>query len=200
MLVEAMANHPRGFRTLTYEIKDSTSDVNQDILSDEGFLTVVTYVLKLRRVGLCFMAPVCSRWCWLSRHTSGRTIVCPLGNPMVQSVEEGNLMVSRTILLIHLLLSKRCMFVIEQPMGSVMEQHPRFAALIESVDIWRVLWSCCTSSKSVPHGRTSCMHTYASFMHRCTYTMHVISNTLHGPCMQMHMDAPTPHVDMHDTI
>ncbi len=87
-----MQNHWKGFQAITYEIKHS---IMQDILSDDGFVTLLRFTCRLRRVGLAVLAPVCSSFCWLNRYTSGRSLIFPLGNEWVPSVSDGNCMVSR---------------------------------------------------------------------------------------------------------
>jgi hypothetical protein len=143
-----MADHWKGFKVLTYEINDS---VLQDCLSDEGYIKLLCNVLKVRRTGIVVLAPVCSSFCWLNRSTSGRTLIDPLGDERVKSVKDGNLMVSRVVLLLWLLKARGCVFVVEQPMGSILPEHPRFVDFLKKFPgTWKVFWlllfghQCCS--------------------------------------------------------
>ena len=135
LIDKAMASHLRHFSTLTYDIKDS---IAQNILSDEGFEFLLKYIHRVRRTGIVVLAPVCSSFCWLFRSTSGRSIIEPLGNDGVPSVSDGNIMVSRVCLLLHWILSKGSVFVLEQPLGSILPQHPRFVDFIKQHVIYEV--------------------------------------------------------------
>jgi len=52
-------------------------------------------IRRLRPNTLVWLAPVCSSWVWVNRHTSGRSKAIPTGNPAVPSVQQGNQMTSR---------------------------------------------------------------------------------------------------------
>jgi hypothetical protein len=127
-----------GYTTLTYEIEDSTSSLLQDMLVDSGFLLLLRYAMRVRRCGIALLAPVCSSWCWMNRHTSGRDRVNALGNPRVTSVAKGNLMVTRVILILELLICRGCVFIVEQPLGSILDAHPRFVEFVRRHVVWRV--------------------------------------------------------------
>ena len=79
--------------------------------------------------GFSWHGVVCSTWIVLSRASTGRSDVRPLGNRSQNCVAQGNLMVSRATLMIRLGLSKYCDFAIEQPDSSLLGLHPRMRAL-----------------------------------------------------------------------
>jgi hypothetical protein len=141
---KAMASHIRHFSTLTFDI---VNDLLQNILTDSGFEYVLTQVSKVRRVGIVVLAPVCSSFCWINRFTSGRSLIEPLGNEHVSSVEHGNTMVSRIILILQLIMARGAVFVLEQPRGSILPEHPRFVAFILQYNIWQVSSSCLGSQQ-----------------------------------------------------
>ena len=68
-----------------------------------------------------------------------RSIICPLGDERHLSVRKANIMVSRVVLLLYLLHAKGCVFIVEQPQGSLMPEHPRFAAFLLAVVVWKVV-------------------------------------------------------------
>jgi hypothetical protein len=83
-------------------------------------------------------APVCSTWVWMNRGTSQRTSDAPLGNTKISGVRLANLMVSRVILCLILVVCKGGWWVLEQPQGSLMERHPRFRWLCRVCNVYRV--------------------------------------------------------------
>ena len=131
-----MINHVRGFTTLTYDIVNSALG---NILCDAGFERLLTMVSRVRRVGLIVIAPLCSSWCWLSRHSTERSPIEPLGNDAHASVRDGNIMVSRVCLLLRWIMSKGSVFILEQPLQSILTEHPRFEAFIKQHVIYKVL-------------------------------------------------------------
>jgi hypothetical protein len=132
---EAMASHVRRFTTLTFDIVDS---LLQNILIDVGFELLLTLIRKARRAGVVLLAPVCSSFCWLNRHTSERSPIEPLGNEGVPSVRDGNVMVSRVCLILRWIMSKGSVFIVEQPLGSILPEHPRFVAFITQHVVYQV--------------------------------------------------------------
>ena len=83
------------------------------------------------------LAPVCSSWVWMNRHTSGRSIERPLGNVCRGYIKNANRMVSRVALLCLLLTAKGVFWILEQPKGSLLEHHPRMQLLARRFNLWR---------------------------------------------------------------
>ena len=52
----------------TYEMLDD--NVNEDILSSQGFLRLLLYCMRLSSEGLAHWGTVCSSWVWMCRATS----------------------------------------------------------------------------------------------------------------------------------
>ncbi len=132
---QAMRAHTHKYKCLTYDIIDS---LEQDVLSDAGFLNLLKHASRIRRTGISVLAPICSSFCWLYRYTSGRSLIEPLGNENRESVFNGNLMLSRIILILMLLMARGAVFILEQPMGSILPEHPRFAEFLRRHIIFRV--------------------------------------------------------------
>lgn len=133
---EAMRTHWKGFSALTYDVVDCTME---NILTSEGLALLVRQICRVRACGIVLMAPVCSSWSWMSRFSTQRSIIEPLGNDTSESVAAGNLMVSRMVLLMSLIVARGSIFIIEQPQGSIMLQHPRFQHFIKHNIVWKVL-------------------------------------------------------------
>ena len=94
--------------------------------SAEGFTLAICMVERLAPGGMSFLAPVCSNWIWLVRSVSGRCSAFPLGYEWVPDVAWSNAMVARVVLLLTMLAAKKCAWMIEQPLSSVLYLHPRF--------------------------------------------------------------------------
>ena len=74
---------------------------------------------------------------WLrSCHTAGRDCFNDfLGNTGFRLVEVGNLLCSRVVLLLLLCSAKGCRWIVEQPEGSSLSNHPRFQELLGYVRV-----------------------------------------------------------------
>ena len=76
------------------------------------------------------------RVCWLelrSRYTSGRTPINPLGNVGYHYVMQGNVLLSRVIIIILICSAKKVRWLLEQPSGSCVSDHPRWQWLLQRV-------------------------------------------------------------------
>lgn len=72
-----------------------------------------------------------------ARGTTQRSMSRPMGDDKVESVKIGNAMVARVCLLILLAHSVGVFWVLEQPRGSLLENHPCFQLLMRKLVIWR---------------------------------------------------------------
>jgi hypothetical protein len=108
------------------------------MLSDAGFTRLTSEVCRVRSTGIVILAPVCASWSWMSRSSTGRSLIEPLGSDTSPSAIEGNEMVSRVIMVLKLIIARGCIFVLEQPSGSLMSQHPRFQTFLGDHSIWKV--------------------------------------------------------------
>jgi len=124
----------KGMRLLGYvgDPVDIRFDSRMDILTPFGFLTAIAMVWTIARGGLCWFAPPCSSWVWMSHHTTGRHI-SPQGNEDYQNVRRQNILVSRLCYLIALCRRRGVHFIIEQPASSVMLQFSRLKKLLASM-------------------------------------------------------------------
>jgi hypothetical protein len=118
-----------GCTVASYEI--DKDPVMCDLTTDIGMLHAVGLVLRLKVGGLLWGGVPCSSWVWVNRATSRRTQNCPLGNPKEPSVRRANLLVVRWTLLVLLAVSRGCLWLCEQPMSSLMPEHPRLRRVQE---------------------------------------------------------------------
>ena len=100
--------------------------------------SILAVVRRMRSGSLLMCAPVCSSWVWMSRSTTLRSRILPLGDVSLASVAAGNLQVARLVLLLVLVSHWGCSWVVEQPMTSLMWMHPRFQALFRSTAVQRL--------------------------------------------------------------
>ncbi|CAJ1435264.1 unnamed protein product [Effrenium voratum] len=107
---------------------------DMDLTSDAGFLLALTTILNGKADGfLCVIGLICSSFVQISSGTHCRTPSRPLGNEQVAGVRLGNLLASRTVLLIWVLVSVDGVFLLEQPRSSMLPWHPRIRQLFRSL-------------------------------------------------------------------
>ena len=70
-----------------------------------------------------------------SRATSGRSVICPEGNKGYTFVASGNLLLSRTMMLLLVASCRGCRFLLEQPGQSCMSLHPRWNWFVDRVSV-----------------------------------------------------------------
>ena len=112
----------------TFEINDEPT--MQDMCTVRGFLLAFYISHRIKQHAMQHWATVCSSWSWVNRKTSERSWSSPLGNECLQYVVDANLMVSRVSFLILYNLCRDVDFIHENPLGSIIEAHPR----------WQWLW------------------------------------------------------------
>ncbi|CAL1162886.1 unnamed protein product [Cladocopium goreaui] len=101
-----------------------------DLCGRTGFLMAVNELLRAVPGSLCVFALCCNSYCRMSRATSGRGILCPLGDMSRKFVREGNLLASRLILMLWICASRGLIWLVEQPEGSVFNLHPRWQEFV----------------------------------------------------------------------
>lgn len=124
-----------GMQSADFEINDHYRA--KDMLGPLGFLVALRYALALRRLGMMWLAPVCSTWTWCNRHTSGRSLANPLGFDSRICVQEGNTMVFRSFLLAVVAVVLQASVHLEQPSGSLMDRHPAFVWFVAIMKLLR---------------------------------------------------------------
>jgi len=107
---------------------------DQDINSNRGFVMHLNRLLETDLVAL--LAPVCSTFTQMNLYTSGRSVARPLGNRS-RANDAANMMVSRVVLLLWYCCSVGLCFIVEQPAGSLLEQHPRIQSLMKAKQLYK---------------------------------------------------------------
>ncbi|CAK8999972.1 Putative rhamnose biosynthetic enzyme 1 [Durusdinium trenchii] len=109
------------------EIGGATMDLTTDI----GFANALYHAANLREGAACMAAPVCGSFVFMSRGSTGRSIANPMGYG--ESCRIGNLLVSRTMVILLICAAKCVWFCLEQPGTSIMELHTLFQRFIKIV-------------------------------------------------------------------
>ena len=150
----------------------------ESINSDEGFCTLIYWILCLSPLGLAHFATVCSTWVWVSRSSTGRSAV-KLEGFDTEAVRTANCMVERTVLLLLLCAARGCHFILEQPASSVMEIMPCVQHL-----------KCCIGSS------WTCISTYMGmFGHDCWKPTHLYSSTPKVLALKRKLDKNSDYVN-----
>ena len=61
----------------------------------------------------------------------------PIGDISKKQVGEANKMVSNLVLLLYLLTARGAWWIVEQPARSLLEEHPRWAAMVKKIPVFR---------------------------------------------------------------
>ena len=123
-----------GYDCLAYDINHA--DPGQNLNTDEGFITALSWGARIRENGLCSWGTVCSSWVWLSRQMSRRSVLKPFGDESREFVRLANQQVSRMCLLWFILFAKAVCVLLEQPASSIMNFHPRFPKSLHTCYTW----------------------------------------------------------------
>ena len=120
-IVQAFTN--AGFAACGYDYAFDARFNN--LCTIEGFTHCLWLRLRFRCTGLAWFATVCSTWIWMSRSSTERSPTQPLGCVYAgNTVEQGNIQVARCSLLMLLIAFKGGLWMLEQPLGSIMKHHP----------------------------------------------------------------------------
>jgi hypothetical protein len=111
---------------------------NGFFFNSAGLILALQMVLRLAPGAGHWSAPVCSSFTRVTIGTSGRSPGRPLRCTAHRSVQDGNLLVSRLALILRTLDALGIWWCFEQPVGSLLEYHPRIQALFRDLQVWRV--------------------------------------------------------------
>lgn len=75
---------------------------------------------------LSTLGMVCSTWVFMSRGSTYRSFLNPEGNTSNEKVQLANRMLCRSVLLCLLTVCMNGVYILEQPLSSLAEYHPRF--------------------------------------------------------------------------
>ena len=110
-------------------------DIEADAIHENCFLKqgqdrFITDVLRMRPLSLAMLGPPCKYSIWMTRSVHGKSKQNPLGNGS-QFAEEGNKIAVFCGNGVRLIAWRRCLYVLEQPLSSVLTEHPSLKAALE---------------------------------------------------------------------
>ena len=87
-----------------------------------------------------WLAVVCTSFSSMNVGTSKRSPVTPWGDQDRPHVVLGNLLMSRTILLVFLVTALKGRWYIEQPASSAAQWYPRLEYMLSRIPVWVSQW------------------------------------------------------------
>lgn len=102
----------------------SKDDVLQDVTLRFGFLQALHYILRVRVKGLAWLALPCNSFGWMAFAQHQRSWQMPYGSPFYAWVLQGNIICSRTCLLVLVAIARSVTFFIENPLRSSVHTWP----------------------------------------------------------------------------
>ena len=76
-----------------------------DLLSTRGFVLAVQLARRLKKGAVLLAGPPCSTWTFMNRGTAQRSQACPDGADHILQVQEGNVIVSRVVIIVLVALA-----------------------------------------------------------------------------------------------
>ena len=113
-----------------------------DFSGTSGFALAANSCVRLSPGGICPLGPVCASWIYLSRSSTKRQYLYPIGDVNSSSVQGGNKMCARVALLILLVVAFGRSPLLEQPVSSLFMRYPRMVYVARQlrslgVPLWR---------------------------------------------------------------
>ncbi len=109
---------------------DRDYHAHHDLLSSVGFLTALQTALELKPGAIMWLAPPCSTWVWMARHTYGRHISVE-GHFTQPKVLHMNALLERVVLLLEVVTARGGFWLVEQPSSSVMWHYPAMQGCLQ---------------------------------------------------------------------
>ena len=114
-----------------------------NILDVQGMLVSLKQALRVKVGGLGFLGVPCNSFNWMSSPQHRRSYLQPWGNTVFKWVEEGNIIASRSCLLIIVLIARSVYWLTENPDRSELFNFPPLVHLMSNSDTLplRVFWT-----------------------------------------------------------
>jgi hypothetical protein len=122
--------------------------VTENIIQKAGFMNALNLVLRVRKGGLVWMAPVCASWGWMRLAQTKRSIANNyVGDLSLPTVCTGNLMADIAVFFYRVAAIRNVQAVIENPPGSrIFKYGPLVLGLRTSPKFWATCPHCAFSS------------------------------------------------------
>ena len=102
-----------------------------NFIGNSGFALALNSAIRLVPGSVAPMGPVCSSWVFLSRSSSGRSYIHPIGSEDERDwVRESNVMAARVALLALVTCAYQSTFIVEQPSSSLFCRSARWMWLV----------------------------------------------------------------------
>eukprot|EP00439_Symbiodinium_sp_Y106_P056066 s5247_g7.t2 len=112
---------------------DMQHRADDDICTPIGMISAVRCILKLKPLALATIGLPCSSFVWINAATAKRSETNPFGNEELPHVSQGNKIAARVCLLLLLLTSGRCFFMVEQPFSTKLVLLPYVKHVFEMI-------------------------------------------------------------------
>ncbi len=120
----------------------SKDDVLQNVALKFGFLQALLYVLRIKDKGLAWLAVPCNAFTFMSSSQHRRSWASPYGSPMFPWVHLGNIVCSRSCLIIVVAIARSVTFFVENPLLSSLQCWPYINFLMHNpwINSHRTSW------------------------------------------------------------
>lgn len=99
-------------------------EVMQDLTLKFGFLGALSYVLRIKKRGLAWLAIPCNSFTFMSSSQHQRSWFAPFGSSFYPWVHLGNMVCARTCLLIAVAICRSVTFFVENPLRTSLDCWP----------------------------------------------------------------------------
>lgn len=136
----------RGFRELGAQAQSvdiSKDEVTQNLAETIGLLRFVRLALRCQEGGLGLLGTPCNSFGWMASSQHERTFASPWGNMTFPFVIIGNLLATRSCLVVSILVVRSVFWMLENPDRSKVAVFPPLMHLMSISDMWplRVYWA-----------------------------------------------------------
>ena len=111
---------------------------SMDLCTKLGFKLALTKVLRVKKCGMVWAAPVCSSWIFLSRSQTKRTKAKAAGDTSKTFVKDANIMTDHTMVILAVAFARGCDIYVEQPTSSLMPEYPIAKELFQWANVVKV--------------------------------------------------------------
>lgn len=116
--------------------------VLHDVTLNFGFLQALAYVMRIKHKGLAWLAVPCNSFSFMSISQHCRSWLLPYGRPFFGWVHLGNIICSRSCLLVAVAICRSVTYFVENPLRSTVQYWPYLNTLmhIPSLNSHRTSW------------------------------------------------------------
>jgi hypothetical protein len=130
------------FENLRQSVDISKDEVTQNLAETIGLLRFIRLALRCQEGGLGLLGTPCNSFGWMASSQHERTFASPWGNMTFPFVIIGNLLATRSCLVVSILVVRSVFWMLENPDRSKVAVFPPLMHLMSISDMWplRVYW------------------------------------------------------------